>query len=268
MQYSRQILLKLYLLFFLLHGSIINIYAQSGTKGVGYSSYYRNLIDEGTAKNEALLNAQKNALIAYGGSVNIKTNCQQSEITKGSKNDYNSNFHIAARQIMNAMVKAINEPTYTYEHDGKKKYIIAESRFEIHIKEFENLVNLYINATGKKIRIELKSIDCNSIYPILREYFNLKQNNFQFADNNGVFNTQDVFVINVFRDHIDFTKKQFKNNKFVAGPILKTFMFKTYYYQNCQDFVNKYNRSDGNQIFNELMSEFYKGYITDNISDF
>lgn len=238
-------------------------------KGVGYSLYYKKAVDEGTARNEALLNAQKNALINYGGYIRMETVQRQAELTKGSKNNYASNFHVSSTQNMSAVVKTVDGPYYRYRKDGSKKYIVAEGKFEIHPEELEDLISLYIKSTGKKIKIELKDNASGSkIYPMLREYFNLKQNNFQFADRGHSFKATDVFVISVFNDYIEFTMKQFRDNQYEQGPILKTLMFSTFQYKDCLDFVNRYNSSAPNLVFNDLMTEFYQVYFTSNSDAF
>jgi hypothetical protein len=241
----------------------------SGVKGVGYSSYYKKPVDEGTAKDEALLNAQKNALINYGGHIRLETVQRQVELTEGKKNNYESNFHVTSKQIMSAVVRTVSGPRYRYEKDGNKKYIIAEGEFEIHTEGLEDLISLHLNSTGKKIKVELNDNTSDSkIYPLLREYFNLKQNNFQFAATDHIFKSTDVFVISVYNDYIEFTMKQFKNNRYEQGPILKTFMFSTYQYKDCHDFVSRYNSSVPNPVFNNLISEFYQVYFTRNSEAF
>jgi hypothetical protein len=240
-----------------------------GVKGVGYSPYYKKAVDEGVARNEALLNAQKNALINYGGYIRLETEHQQNELTEGNKNNYQSDFHLSSKQIMRGMVKTVDGPYYRYKKEGNNKYIVAEGEFEIHPEGLEDLISLFINTTGRKIKIELTDNASGAkIYPMLREYFNLKQNNFLFADRNHIFKSTDVFVINVFNDYIEFTMKQFNHNRYEQGPILKTFMFSTFHYKNCLDFINSYNSSAPNPIFNNLISEFYQVYFTNNSDAF
>ena len=240
-----------------------------GVKGVGYSSYYKKPIDEGTARGEALLNAQKNALINYGGHIRLETVQRQVELTEGTRNNYESNVHVSSRQIMSAVVRTVSGPRYRYEKDGSKKYIVAEGEFEIHPEGLEDLISSQVNATGQKIKIELYDHTSGAdIYPMLREYFNLKQNNFQFAERGHIFKSTNVFVISVYNDYIEFTMKQFKDNRYEQGPILKTFMFSTFQYKDCRDFVNHYNSSAPNPVFNNLISEFYQVYFATNSEAF
>jgi hypothetical protein len=254
---------------FLLFFVATNSHAQ--TYGIGYSSYYKDAIDEGKARNEALLNAQKNALITYGGYMKIESHSESKEVTTGSNNNFQSDFKVAARQLMNAMVKTTSEPRYEYKQESnKKKYIVASGYFTIDIKEIEDLASIHINATGNKIAVELHDMSNCEIYPTVREYFNRKQNNFRFADKNHIFKTTHVFVINVYKNYLEFTKKQINQhtNQYEAGPILKTFLFTSYSYKNCQDFISDFNNTKPNGLFDELMNEFYTEYNTENINDF
>ena len=125
--------------------------------------------------------------------------------------------------------------------------------------------------TGKAIaqlseKIIANPADANLLHERAKLY--MKQNNFQFAEQGHIFKSTNVFVISVYNDYIEFTMKQCKDNKYEPGPILKTFMFSTFQYKDCRDFVNHYNSSAPNPVFNNLISEFYQVYFATNSDAF
>src|SRR5437762_2289131 len=105
------------------------------TIGVGYSGYFKKDIDRGKAEAEALLDAEKNALITFGGYINFSSTSltSQSNASEGKNSSvkFDSKYQSSIKQLMDGMVKTIEKPRYELKNEGKKRYVVARCKFSV-----------------------------------------------------------------------------------------------------------------------------------------
>jgi hypothetical protein len=224
----------------------------------GESSVHK-LSDNAKALNEAIMDAQTNAVIAYGGNINVLSISKKEEsmeIHKGtsdkknkSSGQFSSNDKFFLQNSVSAMVKNIDIKADTVWISNKKYKVRVNGTFEVNLKDVGTYLTDYLNKSEKKIKIEIKENDCfGQIYKPMSEYFNRNNNNF-FCSNHPWLISEGDYKIEINADRAVLYDQRFKPNVVI----------RVYSYKNCQSLINKTN--DGNPQLDEMLNEIYSVYL-------
>ena len=243
--------------FFLLI-SIIGASQNNVTVSSGESSVHK-LSDNAKALNEAIVDAQTNAVIAYGGNINVLSVSKKeetSEIHKGTgdrqnkaSGKFSSEDKFFLQNSVSAMVKNIDIKADTIWISKNKYKVRVNGTFEVNLKDVGNYLTDYLNQSEKKIKIEIKENDCfGQIYKPMSEYFNRNNSNFFCSNQPWLLNEGD-YKIEINSDRAVLYDQRFKPNVVI----------RVYPYKNCRSLINKTN--DGNPQLDEMIKEIYSVYL-------
>jgi hypothetical protein len=252
---------KLIFIFFLLATQICNSQINY-TISVGESRVHKTS-DNDKALNEAILDAQTNAVILYGGNVNVlntSTSENKAESKKSTKDkkyknsgSFSSKNKFLLQNSISAMVKNIEIKADTLWLTKRKYKVRVNGTFDVNLKDLGTNITDFLNDSEQKIKIEVKENDCyGQIYKPMSEYINSKQNNFLFSNQPWLLGESD-FAIEINSDRAVLYDKRIRPN----------IVIKSYSYKNCQSLLNKQNEE--NKILNEMISDMYAVYILNSI---
>jgi hypothetical protein len=240
--------------------------------GEGASSFYSKDIAFINAKQEALLKAQKNALVNFGGLINFKSDASTTDKTNitGSKNGSNNTtretnlkYHESMNQLMSGIVKPIGEVHYEQMGKKKEKYVVATGKFTVDIKNMnENLkkmAQLYVNYSGRKIYVDFRVKGCELIKKYLREYLTNNNDLFNFPPEGSFWNFgSGDFTIEIFNDYIELHDRG--SGRDVTNKKYCGLVFKTFTYLDCKSALVDKNSESG--LFFKIENEIYKHYLS------
>ncbi len=171
-------------------------------KGIGQSDYFKNDNEKHLAQNQALLRAQRNALFAYGGTMQTYTTLSVNDANKKSnkrkfvnESEHDSFFSEISRQSVNALIVTLGNPSYEVKKDGKYKYVEAKGEFKVDPNKFDNLIDEFVSTTVSRIKLVMKS-DAQGkkyMFSYLQEYFNDSDDKFLFLSDS--LQSQTDFVL-------------------------------------------------------------------------
>jgi len=231
-----------------------NNYTVSSGESLVHKKY-----DNAKALNEAIMDAQTNAVIAYGGNINVlninKTE-NLNESSKGKKDkkyktsgNYSEKNKFIFQNSINAMVKNIEINSDTIWLNRKQFKIKVTGKFDVNLKNMGNYITDFLKEEEKKIKIEVKENDCfGQIYKPMSEYINSRQNNFFFSSQPWPLGEGD-YKIEINSDRAVLYDKRFSPN----------IVIKIYPYKNCQSLTEKKNEE--NRILDEMINDMYAVYI-------
>lgn len=250
---------KSILLFIFCFGiSICSISQNNLTKSSGESLEHKKT-DNAKALNEAIMDAQTNAVIAFGGNINVQSSSRIENTTESEKGKKDKKYETSGsfsakdkfflQNSVSAMVKNIEITADTIWISKKKYKVRVNGKFEVNLKEMGNYITDYLNNSDKKIKIEVKENDCfGHIYKPLSEYINSKKNNFIFSNQPWLLGESD-YKIEINSDRaVLYDKRQSPN-----------ITIKVYPYKSCQSVLDK--GSEENQLLDEMINDMYAVYI-------
>jgi hypothetical protein len=211
--------------------SCISLYisGQRIISGIG-KCYYKDISGEDNARNIALMQAQKNALINYGGHISASISSTTVDEIKKIKDTNKkvkfmgqniSGYYAASEQYFSGIVSTYGNPEYIKGQDIDGKYIRVKGQFNISEQEVNKFVNNYISANKAfvKIFLKLKLNNYDSykqskcINDFFREYFNNPYANYEFVNRKGkgfvvieliqTYSGEDKFTINLYIKNYD-----------------------------------------------------------------
>lgn len=230
----------------------------SFTQSSGESSEHKKS-DNAKALNEAIFDAQTNAVIAFGGNINVQSTSRSENTTeskKGKKDkkyetsgSFSANDKFFLQNSVSAMVKNIEINADTVWISKNKYKVRVNGKFEVNLKDMGNFITDYLNNSDQKIKIEVKENDCfGQIYKPLSEYINSKKNNFIFSNQPWLLGESD-YKIDINSDRaVLYDKRQSPN-----------ITIKVYPYKSCQSILGK--GIEGNQLLDEMINDMYAVYI-------
>lgn len=215
--------------------------------------------DNAKALNEAIMDAQTNAVIAYGGNINVLNISKRENITeskKGTKDNkyatsgsFSANDKFFLQNSVSAMVKNIEIKADTVWISKNKYKVRVNCKFDVNLKDIGKLMTDYLNNSEQKIKIEVKENDCfGQIYKPMSEYMNSRQNNFFFSSQPWPLGEGD-YKIEINPDRAVLYDKRVSPN----------IIIKIYSYKNCQSLIDKQNEK--NKQFDEMINDMYSVYI-------
>jgi len=215
--------------------------------------------DNAKALNEAIMDAQTNAVIAFGGNINVLNVSKKENITeskKGAKDkkyensgSYSSDDKFFLQNSISAMVKNIELNADTVWVTKSKFKVTVNGKFEVNLKDMGNYITDYLTNSEKKIKIEVLENDCfGRIYKPMSEYINSKKNNFLFSNQPWLIGESD-YKIEINSNRAVLYDKRFSPN----------IVIKVYSYKNCQSLIE--NLAEGNKMLDEMINDMYAFYI-------
>jgi hypothetical protein len=207
------------------------------------------------ALNEAIIDAQTNAVIAYGGNIQFTSTTKNSENISLEKNrntktkdNFNSDYKSKLIHSVNAMAKTIEITADTIWVDKVRYKVRVKGKFDVNMKELGNYIADYLDNTDSKIRIEIIENDCfGHIYKTMSEYMNCKRSNFLFSNQPWLIGEGD-YKIEINSDYTVLFDKRFKPNVII----------KRYPYHNCQNLLNE--KKGINILLDEIINDIYTVY--------
>ena len=230
-----------------------NITASSGESPV------HKISDDAKALNEAIMDAQTNAVIAYGGNINVLSTSKKEETTESKKGprdkksktsgSFSSDDKILLQNSVSAMVRNIEINADTVWIGRNKFRIRVNGRFEVNLKDIGNVVAGFLSNSNKKIKIELKENDCfGQIYKPVSEYINSKKTNFLFSNQPWLAGETN------FKIEINSTRAVLYDKRDTPNVVIKI-----YSYRNCSNLTE--NLNTGNALLDEMISDIYAVYL-------
>ncbi|RPH28274.1 MAG: hypothetical protein EHM93_18885 [Bacteroidales bacterium] len=229
------------------------------TVSTGESTVHKKS-DNGKALNEAINDAQRNAVIAYGGYINVLTTYKkEEEITeskkgaKGKENktsdSFTSNYRSSIQNAISAMILNIEIKADTVWLNKSKYKVIVNGKFEVNLKDIGNYITDYLNETEQKIKIEVKENDCfGKIYKPMSEYINSKKSNFFFSNQPWLAGEGD------YKIEINSNRAVLFDKRFSPNVVIKI-----YSYKNCYSLID--NLDIGNNLLDEMIKDIYAVYL-------
>lgn len=246
------------LLIFLFWVSNNCIAQNNNTESIGESPVHKKS-DNAKALNEAIMDAQTNAVINYGSNIRVLNVSKREYITESKKGikdktyktsgNYSSNKKFLLQNSISAMVKNIDIKSDTVWINKNKFKVRVEGKFDVNLKDLDSHITTYLNNTDRKIKIEVKENDCfGQTFKPMSEYMNSRKNNFFFSSQPWLLGEGD-FKIEINPDRAVLYDKRVSPN----------IAIKIYSYKNCQSLISKQNEE--NKLLDEIMSDMYSVYI-------
>jgi hypothetical protein len=215
--------------------------------------------DNAKALNEAIMDAQTNAVIAFGGNINYLSESKKEEVIKSNKKSdkkesktsstISENNKFFLRNSVSAMVKNIDITADTVWLSKNKFKVVVQGKFEVNLNDIGVCLSEYLINANTRIKIEVNENDCyGQIYKPLSEYINSKINNFIFSNQPWLLGESD-FKIEIFNDHAVLYDKRFYPN----------IIIKIYSFKNCQILLE--NKGNGNELLDEMINDMYAVYF-------
>ncbi|MEI6061204.1 MAG: hypothetical protein WCR72_10875 [Bacteroidota bacterium] len=215
--------------------------------------------DKAKALNEAILDAQANAVIAYGGNVNVLNVSKKENVTNSQKSgkdkqyktsgSFAENDKFLLQNSISAMVKNIDLESDTLWLNSNKFKVRVKGKFEVNLKDLGNYVSDYLSNSEQKIKIEIVENDCfGQIYKPMSEYINRKKNNFIFSNQPWLLGESD-YKIEINTDRAILYDKRLSPNVVI----------RVYPYENCQSIIDQKN--DNNKLLDEIINDIYAVYF-------
>ena len=246
------------LFIFLLWLSINCISQNSFTVSNGESAVHKKS-DNAKALNEAILDAQTNAVVAYGGHINVLNISEKEEVSKSEKgvkdskyktsDSFTSNYKSILQNSVNAMVRNIDIKADTVWISRNKYKVRVDGKFDVNLNEMGDYITNYLKDSDKKIKIEVKENDCfGQTYKPMSEYINSKKNNFFFSNQPWLAGEGD-YKIEINADRAVLYDKRFSPNV----------VLRIYSYKNCHSLIDNLNK--GENLLDEMIKDIYAVYI-------
>jgi hypothetical protein len=223
----------------------------------GESSVYKKG-NEVTAYYEAVENAQRNAVIIYGGNISYKASQATSNTKISTKENRYSNSDNLVKEFQSLFGKSFNSSVKTQRIiqvdtvtlGNKKIKIRIKGNFIINSIEASSLIGNQISNSKKQVRIIIIENNCQGdLYKYLSEYFNRKQNNFHFSKIEWPL-FEDDYLLEINRNEIILKNTHQKPN----------ITLKVYHYDGCANIIK--NSTEENIVFNEIINDIYFLYLT------
>ena len=254
---NRYVFLKFFLLVFvcLLEDSL-----KAQIQAMGESSVYKKG-DEIKAYYEAIADAQRNAVIAYGGNISYNSSEATDNNTLSSKSNKDkkyTNEGSLAKKYQALLSESVNSSVKTekiirvdtIKISSRAFKIKVTGNFKISPNEAGNAIGINILKTGDKVKIALKENTCQGeVYIYLSEYFNSRHNNFIFSKDYWPL-AEDDYLIEINENEIVLKNKHEKPNT----------ILKKYYYEGCLNLVK--DKKNANKIFDEMLNDIYLLYVS------
>jgi hypothetical protein len=245
--------------------------ADKSVKGKG-KCYYSTLQDEDNARNKAVYNAQKNALVNFGGSINISnetytSNINQKESSPKTKASFsNINTYLSKSQMnFQGIVTPIGEYIETKGKDAGMYFIEIEGVFTVVPEPYGVIANEIFLQTNDKITIRLDLRSGKDYYPSIktgdyadswggreskvieydaksakfREIMNTPFSNFEFWDRD-IFYEKKLLLLKQEK-MVDFSIKCYDDRKYIDiyikgyKGVYKTITFESNIFGNYED---------------------------------
>ena len=225
------------------------------TIAIGESSVFKKG-HENKAYYEAIVDAQKNAFVLYGGNVSSQTTETTSELNQAEKLNQvdkykaSNTFSKAYQSIVNLSANASVKLDKIIKADtinvgGRNYKIQVKGKFTIQPNDAINTLGANFLKVGKKIKISIIENDCQGeIYSYLSEYLNSRNNNFIFSKGEWALQEEDFGI------EINNKEIVLKNKHNLPNTIVKKYEF-----NSCADLI-KYKK-EPNKLFDEIMGDIY-----------
>jgi hypothetical protein len=234
-------------------------FAQNNYTISGGESLIHKKSDNCKALNEAIIDAQTNAVIAFGGNVNYLSESKKVELIeskkKSNKKESKTSSSISEdnkfilRNSVSAMVKNISITADTVWLSKNKFKIVVQGKFEVNLNDIGNSLTEFLINTNDKIKIEVIENDCfGHIYKPLSDYINSKINNFVFSNQPWLLGESDFKIEINSKSAVLFDKRFYPN-----------VVIKTYTYNNCQILLE--TEEKWNKLLDEMINDMYAVFI-------
>lgn len=235
-------------------------YCSSQTIASGESSIYKKG-NEVKAYYEAVENAQRNAIIIYGGNISYNSSQAISNTKIASKENSDNKYASSdnfVKEFQSLFGEAINSTIKTKKILRVDTIKVGYSKFKIRItgefavntNEATSIIGIHILKSGKQVRIAVRENNCQGdIYKYISEYFNRKRNNFIFSKEEWPL-LEDDYLLEINSNEIVLKSKQQKPN----------IILKTYNYDGCINIIK--NLGEDNKLFDDIINDIYLLYVT------